>query len=179
MREATDKADSERSQLLGQFYEDHPELAPGGAEGSSDEFATLQLVTGQAVERELTPVLARYEEQLARQQALVERLQFLSPALMTQSALAEAAGTGLARHRRFMDQARAHHAELRAFFEPRALRGESFAAWDEVPPFQYVEESSGDVFSRVAPALAVLLFSSLVLGLWTWRALGQRARISS
>jgi ABC-2 type transport system permease protein len=178
MREATDKAAAERSQLLGAFYEDHPELAPGGAE-RSDEFATLQLVTGQAVERELAPVLARYEEQLERQQALVERLQFLSPALMTQSALAEAAGTGLARHRRFIDQAREHHVELRAFFEPRALRGESFAAWDEVPPFRYVEEPAGDAFSRIAPALAVLLFSSLVLGLWTWRALGAPRKIAS
>jgi ABC-2 type transport system permease protein len=179
MREATDKADAERSQLLGAFYEDHPELAPGGAEGSSDEFATLQLVTGQAVERELAPVLARYEEQLGRQQALVERLQFLSPALMTQAALAEAAGTGLARHRWFIGQARAHHADLRAFFEPRALRGESFAAWDDVPAFRYLEEPTGDAFRRIAPALALLLFSSLVLGLWTWRVLGHSARISS
>jgi ABC-2 type transport system permease protein len=177
MREAAEKATAERSQLLGAFYEDHPELAPG-ADTRTDEFATLQLVTDQAVERELAPVLARYEEQLGRQQALVGRLQFLTPALMTQAALAEAAGTGIARHRWFLGQARAHHAELRAFFEPRALRGESFAAWDEVPAFQYVEESSGDVFWRVAPALAVLLLSSLVLGLWTWRALAFGERIS-
>jgi ABC-2 type transport system permease protein len=164
LRAAADTANEERSKLLNTFYEDHPELAPGGAEANADEFATLQLVTSQAIEREIAPVLARYEEQLERQQSLVEKLQFLSPALMTYSALADVAGTGLARHRWFLAQARAHHAELRAFFEPRALRGENFAAWDEVPTFRYVEESTQDVFARVAAALAALLFLSLALG---------------
>jgi ABC-2 type transport system permease protein len=177
LREATDAATAERSQLLNTFYEDHPELAPGATEASTDEFATLQLVTGQAVEREVAPVLARYEEQLGRQQALVERLQFLSPALMAQSALADAAGTGLARHRWFLRQARDHHAELRAFFEPRALRGEKFAAWDDVPAFHYAEEPTSAVLARIGPSLAVLLGAALVLALWSWRGLARSPMI--
>jgi ABC-2 type transport system permease protein len=135
---------------------------------------TLQLVTSERVERDLAPVLALYKEQLVRQQALLDKLQFLSPALVAETALADSAGTGLPRHHLFFAQALAHHAELRAFFDPRALRKEKFTAWDEVPPFRFVEEPMSDVAARVAPALAVFVSIALALGLWAWRTLRRR-----
>jgi Domain of unknown function (DUF3526) len=98
----------------------------------------------------------------------------LSPALLAETALAESAGTGLPRHHWFFAQAMAHHAQLRAFFDPRALRKENFAAWDEVPPFRYVEGPISDVLARIAPPLAVLAAIALALGLWTWRTLHHR-----
>jgi ABC-2 type transport system permease protein len=172
LRDATDAATAERSKLLSVFYEDHPELAPAGGGGApAGDFVTLALLTNQRVERDLSPVLARYESQLARQQALVEKLQFFSPALLAQVALAEAAGTGLARHRWFFTQAVAHHEQLRAFFDPRAFAREKFAAWDEVPAFRFVDETAIAVATRVMPALAALLLAALALGLWSWRVL--------
>jgi ABC-2 type transport system permease protein len=170
MRDATDAATTERSKLLGAFYEDHPELAGAGG-AATEDFVTLRFVTGQKVEQELAPVLARYDEQLGRQQALVEKLQFLSPALLAQSALADAAGTSLARHRLFFAQAVAHHAQLRAFFDPRALSKQKFAEWDDVPGFRFVEEENAAVLIRIAGPLAALLLAALILGLWSWRAL--------
>ena len=125
MRAATDEAASQKSQLLAAYYEDHPEFAPADKAKTAAEDATLITLAANAkIERDLAPVLAGYEAQLAAQQSLVARLQFLSPALLVQSALADAAGTGLARHRAFFTQALAHRAELRAFFEPRILRKE-------------------------------------------------------
>lgn len=178
-RAATDRATAERSELLGAFYEDHPELAPAGADGlHGADFITLQLVTGQRVERDLAPVLARFSGQLARQQRLVEKLQYLSPALLAQSAFADAAGTGPARYAWFFEQARAHHSVLRAFFEPRALRKEMFAAWDDVPSFDYVEEPIIPVAGRLAPAIGALLLAALGFGLLTWLAL-RRQTIAS
>ena len=170
MRDVTDAATAERSKLLGAFYEDHPELAGAGG-AATEDFVTLRFVTGHKVEQELAPVLARYDEQLGRQQALVEKLQFLSPALLAQSALADAAGTSLARHRWFFAQAVAHHAQLRAFFDPRALSKQKFAEWDDVPNFRFVEEENAAVLIRVAGPLAALLLAALILGLWSWRAL--------
>ena len=179
MRSATDAATAERSKLLGAFYEDHPELAPaGGVAAAVNDFVTLRLITDQQVERDLAPVLARYGEQLARQQALVERLQYLSPTLLTQTALAEAAGTGAGRHAWFLAQVLEHHGALRAFFEPRALRKEAFAAWDEVPTFAFREEPIGAVTQRVAPAIAALFAAALVLGLAGWRAAGRSVAVS-
>ena len=110
-----------------------------------------------------------------RQQALVDKLRFLSPALLAETACAESAGTGLARRRWFFDQALANHAQLRAFFEPRALRKERFATWDEVPAFRFVEEPISDVAARVAPPLAALVLAALALGLWSWATLGRRS----
>ncbi|WP_119390724.1 DUF3526 domain-containing protein [Taklimakanibacter lacteus] len=174
-RAATDQATAERSKLLGAFYEDHPDLAPAGGDGlHGADFITLQLVTGQRVERDLAPVLARFSDQLARQQRLVEKLQYLSPALLAQSAFADAAGTGPARYAWFFEQARAHHSELRAFFEPRALRKEKFAAWDDVPGFYYVEEPIISVVTRLAPAVGALLFVALGFGLLSWLALRRQ-----
>jgi ABC-2 type transport system permease protein len=113
LRAATDAATAERSELLSAFYEDHPELA--SARSLTGDFVTLQLVTRGRVEHDLAPVLARYQQQLAHQQALLAKLQFLSPALLAQTAFAESAGTGLSRHHRFFEQAMAHHAQLRVF----------------------------------------------------------------
>jgi ABC-2 type transport system permease protein len=176
LRNATDAATAERSKLLGTYYEDHPELASAG--GGAGDFVTLQLVTGQRVEQDLAPVLARYQAQLARQEAILDKLQFLSPALLAETALAESAGTGLPRHHWFFTQVMAHHAELRAFFDSRTLGKEKFTAWDEVPPFRYSEERMSDVVARVAPALAVFVLFGLALGLVARRELRHLPPVS-
>jgi ABC-2 type transport system permease protein len=171
LRSATDGAIAERSKLLGAFYEDHPELAPQGGTAGNPDFATLQLVTNQKIERDLSPVLARFADQLAHQKNLVEKLQYLSPALLAESAMADAAGTGAARHAWFFNQALAHQGELRAFFEPRALRKEKFAAWDDVPAFHFTEEPLGSVAVRVLPAIGALLVAAFAFSVLSWRAL--------
>ena len=87
----------------------------------------------------------------------------------------DAAGTGSARHHAFLQQAVAHHAELRAFFNPRILRREKFTAWDDVPPFSYVEESARAVALRVAPALLGLLLAATALTVWAASTLRRTA----
>jgi ABC-2 type transport system permease protein len=170
MREATDAANANRSQVLAGYYEDHPELAPKGANANED-FTLLRVATTDRVEKNLAPVLARYDEQLARQQTLVNRLSFLSPALLTHTALADAAGTGLARHRDFVRQAAAHHGELRDFFTPRIANKEKFSAYDEVPPFLHIEEPAAVVFKHVAPAIVALTLLAALLTLSAFRFL--------
>jgi ABC-2 type transport system permease protein len=176
LRAAGDEALAERSKLLAAYYDDHPEFAPKGeaAQGTPD-FSRVRIVTYQKLERDLAPVLARYEAQLARQQSLVEKLQFFSPALLAHTALAEAAGTGLERHREFMRQAAEHHLALREFFNPRILRKdqERFYGWDEVPVFRFAEEPAAVVSRRIWPALAGLLCIAVILATWSMRALGR------
>lgn len=174
-RAATDQATAERSHLLGAFYEDHPDLAPAGRDPShGEDFITLQLVTAQRVEHDLAPVLARFSDQLTRQRRLVEKLKYLSPALLAQSAFADAAGTGSARYDLFFKQVRAHHSQLRAFFEPRVLSKEKFTGWDNVPAFVYVEEPSISVVARIVPAVGALLGAALGFGLLGWLALRRQ-----
>jgi ABC-2 type transport system permease protein len=173
LRAAGDEALAERSRLLAAHYEDHPEFAP--KDGTAPDFSVIRIVTYQKLERDLAPVLARYEERLARQQALVDRLQFLSPALLAHAALAEAAGTGLSRHRDFMRQAAGHHLALREFFNPRILRKEKFTAWHDLPAFRFTEETAAQTARRAAPALLALLLATLALAAWASRSLRRAA----
>jgi ABC-2 type transport system permease protein len=170
MRSATDAASGERSRVLAAYYEDHPELAPADATAGID-FNVLRFALTERVERDLAPVLERYDVQLARQQTLVGRLGLLSPALLAHTALADAAGTGLPRHRDFLQQTSAHLGELRAFFTPRIARRELFTAYDEVPVFRHTEEPFATMLRHVAPALLGLLAATLGLGLWSVRSL--------
>ena len=175
MRASTDEIAAQGSKHLAAYYEDHPEFAP--KPGAATEYSEIRFITNEKLDRALAPVLARYESQLARQQALVEKLAFLSPALLAHAAFADAAGTGLARHREFLRQAVTHHADLRAFFNPRILKKEKFTAWDEVPAFTFVEEPARAVAARTVPALLGLLAAIAALTAWSWHSL-RRARLA-
>jgi ABC-2 type transport system permease protein len=96
MRDATDAAVAERSKLLGAFYEDHPELTPAsGIEAAANDFVMLRLITEPRVNRELAPVLALYQEQLARQQALSLALDiYPKPAAQSHNTQAKGDGSG-------------------------------------------------------------------------------------
>ncbi|MBL9199128.1 MAG: DUF3526 domain-containing protein, partial [Opitutaceae bacterium] len=165
LRAATDEIAAQTSRHLAAYYEDHPEFAP--KPGAATEYSEIRFITNEQLDRALAPVLARYEARLADQQALVARLAFLSPALLAHAAFADAAGTGLARHREFMRQAAAHHAELRAFFNPRILKKEKFTGWDEVPAFTFREEPMRAVAARVSPALTALAATAFGLAAFT------------
>lgn len=169
LRASTDEIAAQSSRHLAAYYEDHPEFAP--KVGAATEYSEIRFITNERLDRALAPVLARFEVQLARQQALVERLAFLSPALLAHAAFADAAGTGLARHRAFLRQAAAHHAELRAFFNPRILKKETFTAWDAVPAFHFRDEPAAAVAGRIVPALLGLSLLTAGLAGFAWRRL--------
>lgn len=95
---------------------------------------------------------------------MVERLKFISPALLVHSAVLDLTGTGLARHRQFMAQVERHHLALRDYFVPKLIKGEyAFSGFDEVPRFRYEEEPAGDLSQRLASDLLGLLVPSIVL----------------
>ena len=97
---------------------------------------------------------ARHADQLA----LVRRYRFLSPALLAQEVLVDAAGTGDARFARFQSQVHAFAEEWRQFFVPAILASERMTAdvLPDVPAFRFVDEEPADVAGRAAVPLAVL-----------------------
>jgi ABC-2 type transport system permease protein len=169
MREASREASSRGSKVLARYYEDHPELAP--ADKDKDAAPADFMVTSQAVQesvdRSIAPVLDRYDVQLARQQALVDRLRFLSPAIVAQEALNDVAGTGLARHKHFLGQVDAYHKAWQDFFIPKIMRREMLKASDfaAIPEFRFREEPVGEVCTRVAVGVAGLALPALAVGL--------------
>jgi ABC-2 type transport system permease protein len=165
MREASNEAYQNGSKLLEKYFQDHPELVQGGKPDFTD-FTTRYLTMEQDVDAAVAPVLERYDGALMAQQALVSRLRLLSPAIAVQEALNDVAGTGLARHRLFLDQARAFADETKAFFVPRIFRKDKLTEtdYDRLPQFSFTDESAGAIAERVLPGLAGILVPTLVLG---------------
>lgn len=166
-REAGTNAEKRGSELLAKFYHDHPELAPAG-DASTTDFAKVWYNVQRDVDRQVAPVLERFDRQITAQQTLVDRYRYLSPAILAQEAFSEIAGTGTARHREFRRQVSAFNETWRGYFVPRIFKGEpmSAAAIDGYPRFQFVEERAVTVATRVAWGMTGLLAATLLVAIF-------------
>ena len=157
-REASNEAVNQRSELLARYLEDHPEMAEGVV---ADEpgLGALAWAATDAVNRRLEEVTAEHDASRAEQIALVRRYRFLSPALLAQEVLIDAAGTGDARFAAFQSQVRAFAERWREFFVPAILASEQMnaSALSDVPRFRLADEASADVVRRAGVPLAVLI----------------------
>ncbi len=158
--------------LLAQYHGDHPELASAGQLEWSDVQSRF-FVIGQEKQRRTLPLARAYDEQLARQQSLIDRAGFLSPAIVMQEGLNAIAGAGRARHRHFRDQAEAYLDEWHAYAAPRSFRRLKLNSsdYDALPRFRFQEESNVRVTRRarawllglLAPGIIMAWFASLAL----------------
>ena len=118
-----------------------------------------------ALERQVQPVLRQFREQRRRQQSMVDRLRFLSPAIMLNEGLSDVAGSSVARHQHFAAQVDVFHAELKRFFSERIERGKKLDSsdYDAMPQFVYQQPPDAELAGRVGASLAVLLLAAAAL----------------
>ena len=156
-REASNEAVNRRSELLARYLEDHPEMA-GGVVAEEPGLGALAWAATDAVNRRLEEVTADHDARRAEQIALVRRYRFLSPALLAQEVLIDAAGTGDARFARFRSQVRTFAEQWRQFFVPAILAGEQMDAsvLADVPRFRLTDEESDAVARRATVPLTFL-----------------------
>ncbi len=173
VREASDDANASGSKLLARYYEDHPELATGDATQAMNDFNIVRVAVNDDVERRVRPVIDRFEHQVRSQQQAIDRLKFLSPAILLQDALNDISGTGTARHRHFMAQVDSFHRRWREYFTPLIFTKVSFTAFDDVPRFRFDEERTSAVTGRVGLGLLGFVLPALVI---TWLGLRQMRR---
>lgn len=173
MRRASKEAAARGSQLLAKYYEDHPELVPAGASPDMNDFFVRSIAVQDDVEQQIQPVLAQFDEQLFRQQRLVDRFRFLSPAILTQSALNDVAGTGPDRYRHFLRLVDDYHQSWLAFFRPRIVRKTQLTAadYEQMPRFTFVEEPTAAVARRVLVGWAGLFIPAVLIGFLAMAAL--------
>jgi ABC-2 type transport system permease protein len=171
-RRASAEATARGSQLLAKYIEDHPELA-AGAQADANDFYTRSIAVQGETERLIQPVLDYFDRQVLGQQTLVDRFRFLSPAVVTQAALNDLAGTGVARYRHFAALVDEFHRDWRAHFNPRIVQKAQLRAgdYDRFPSFTFTEERTGAVARRVMIGLLGLLVPALVIGWYGLRAL--------
>jgi ABC-2 type transport system permease protein len=171
IRIATREASAKGSALLGRYFEDHPELAAPGV--NKEEFDALSFATQEEIERAVQPILAKFDIQLNSQEALVNRYRFLSPAILTQTALNDVAGTGVQRYRHFLGLTNQFHQAWRAWFVPKVLNRATLTAADidHLPVYAFREEQFSDLARRVLTSLAALLLPTLLLAYLSYQIL--------
>jgi ABC-2 type transport system permease protein len=163
MRVASDEASAAGSTLLARYYEDHPDLASDGAEQAMTDFNVVRVAVDDDVARRVRPVIARYEQQIAQQQRVIDRLRILSPAIVMQDALNDVAGTGTARHRHFLAQVDRFHAQWRGYIVPLIFQKARVTSIEAVPTFTYEEERTSSVSARAVLAVVVMLTPATAL----------------
>lgn len=172
VREASDEANQQGSTLLSRYYEDHPELAVGGADQAMNDFAVIRVAVNADVEERVRPVLDRYARQLDGQRRMVARLRVLSPAILMQDALNDISGSGVARHRHFLQQVSDYHDRWRRHFVPLIFRKAQIDRYDTLPTFSFEEEAFGVVSGRIARSIGLMLVPAVLIGLvglWSLR----------
>ncbi len=162
--------------MLTRFYQEHPEMDPSRIAPDSDHARGVRrLALQQAASARVAAEIARYDEQFDKQQAFVDRLRFLSPAIVMQQALNDVAGTGTRRYKEFTAQVNAFHAQWQGFFQPKVLSNAPLtpADYTRLPRFVHREEGGGSLFAAVASSLIGLLLPTAMLALWARRRLAQ------
>ncbi len=171
MRDASDEANKAGAAALARYYDDHPELATGDPAQAMNDFNILRVAVNDDVERRVRPVVQRYEERIAAQQRLIDRLRFLSPAILMQNALNDVAGTGTDRHRHFLAQVDDFHRQWRAHFVPMIFAKASVGSVESVPRFEFREETDATIAQRVMTAIIGLVVPGVLFALLGLRRL--------
>jgi ABC-2 type transport system permease protein len=162
--------------VLGDLYTLHPEMRPASAGGPMESARQYWAVMKQS-EAQVAPVMARFEENLSRQQRLVTACQFLSPAIALQEILNEISGNSTARHRHFRLQAAEHLEKWHELMAPRMFRDVSFRAadYDWIPRYRYREEPLSARIGRVGVSLLAVIIPAVLGGLLAVRRLRRYA----
>jgi ABC-2 type transport system permease protein len=167
LRAASDEASAKGTQLLAKYYGDHPELAAvTDLEKAMNDVAITRLAIDSEIEERVRPVVDRYDVQLSRQQALVDRFRLLSPAIVAQDGLNDVAGTGAARYRHFVSLVEEYHDEWRGLFASMIVSKARLAPadYDSLPQFTYRDEPLRSVVGRTAGVAGMLLMAGALLG---------------
>lgn len=133
---------------------------------SLTQFNKRALPLEQRAEAIAAPIFHRFESRRSSQQAFVERLRFLSPAMVSQAAISEIADNSAAAYDRFNAEVRAYQQRWRDYFLPHVLNEQTLTREEMlgIPRFTYVAAVDGEVFHRsLVNLLSLSLFALLVM----------------
>jgi ABC-2 type transport system permease protein len=172
-RRSSNEGEEEGKSLVTKYYAAHPEFAGGDKSPNYTDEGRLYYAVHAKITRDLEPLMSRFYTQLDRQQQLINRYCFVSPAIIAQEALNDLAGTGAARFALFRSQATALQSAFQSFFISPLFKGVRIASkdFDSLPRFNWREEETTDVTLRVASRLAALSVLCVLAGIGATAAL--------
>jgi ABC-2 type transport system permease protein len=166
-REASNTASARGAQLLALYYQDHPELMAGQAPDMND-FAARSLAVGDEVARITRPIVERFDTALVRQQRVVDRWRFVSPAVAAHDALIRLAGTDGDRFRDFQRQADGYATAIKGYVAPLMSQKAHFTSThlSGMPAFAFDETAAAarsGAAGRTLAAMGGMLLGALIL----------------
>ena len=162
-RAAENAANAQGRELLQGYLLDHPEIEATEKSAVAPFIKTFVLVQ-QRVEAAVAPVRAEFDARLEQQQRIGGALAWLSPASLVQTALAELAGSSLARQRRFETEASALRGSWLVALEAPIIAGRRLTAeeFEALPRPAFTETTAGQALRQVAgPTLLLLAYAAL------------------
>jgi ABC-2 type transport system permease protein len=172
MRRADVQAIAAAETLMGSYMHDHPQLDPKVA-ADLPKWLQRNFVASKAVDEAVKPIVAKFDDALLEQQSLVRHWSVISPAVVTQRALAEIAGTSESRSFDFRRQAQSFAVRFR---EEVAVLGLSVATLEpamlaDLPSFAFVEPPAMGIVRSAIPSIIGLWGAALFLAAIAWRRL--------
>lgn len=161
MREHKAEATKMQDEILDNFLRDHPEYAMSEGE-QSRSFWHNYMASQEVVKTQLEPLLFEYEKNLGLRHQWVDKLQWVSPAILTQQALVSRAGTSKIDYENFWKQASQFGEIWKGYFIPMLYTNQTFTSshFQELPEFKYDFKSHRIFDVRV---FGVLLLTVLIM----------------
>lgn len=173
MRESEVGAIRETAKLTAGFLADHPELTV--SDDAVPGFYASNFLANREIATQTTSVLNAFHQSRDQRTALIDKLQYFSPALIANNALTTIAGGDVARNMAFQNQARAALHDLSERIGPAVVAKQrlSVSQFDEIPDFAFQDRPLSVKFSSFAlPLTFLLLVSSMLI-------LAARKRLAS
>jgi ABC-2 type transport system permease protein len=163
-RHLENEAASLAQRAMLEYHAERAELRPPGPP-DWDDIQSRFIYTQTAQERRALPVVRQYQARLDEQQRLVDRLQFVSPAILVLESLNALAGTDRRRARDYTHQVGAFVDQWRLYAVPRSFRQEHLtpADYDALPSFDFVEPPRARAYAHATAATVTLFLAAIAI----------------
>ncbi len=133
--EAAKQADT----ILASYYRDHPELMPDSSKAETYIFYKQYFASQDLIQSKIKPLVEKYDQRLAQQQAWVDNFRFTSPSILLNDSFNDLAGTSNRHYQSFREQVIAFAGMWREYFKPKIFKGDVLdkAAVAGLPDFRY------------------------------------------
>jgi ABC-2 type transport system permease protein len=169
-REATLEVGKRKTELLGKYLIDHPDRVKITEQVNVDDFIQTRIAIDEETKRVLAPGKAAFADQQQHQRQFVERLRFLSPAIIYQQITQVLTGQGQDRQQDFLQAVGDYHHRLRAFYFPRfAQDSPEFSDYHAIPQFQDRPTTLKELWPKIASDCLGLSISAIWLSMLGWR----------
>ena len=159
-RVAQNDAWKQYQELTANYLRDHPDLSQNKQEAPMLKFALAYFLANEQEIANTASIIAAFDERFLQRSRFVDRLQYLSPAILAQRALFRIAGSDFDRSQAFLAQTRKALTELNDALRPAILSNnrissDQFAA---LPEFRFTPATFADVLRQVLLPTLFLVF---------------------